>query len=84
MHRLRVISSLIVVTALATACATQTSDDPYIYRSGDDYVQVDPIEAGAPPNSHPLTISPSQLRELLAPLKVSHADTMGKAPVFNN
>lgn len=79
--------SLLVLAAILAACAgarTNSGDGTDVYRSGDDYVRLEPIEPGAPANSHPFAISAAQLRELLAPLKVSRADSIDRVPVFLN
>lgn len=73
--------SLAVLVIGIAACATNNGT-VYVYQSDDNYVRVEPIEAGAPGNSHPFAITPQQLRDLLSPLKVSHADSAGSAPVF--
>jgi hypothetical protein len=78
------LSSLVLAATLTACASTDNSDRADIYRSDDNYVRLEPIEPGAPVNAHPFTISAPQLRELLAPLKVSHADSVGKAPVFLN
>lgn len=80
--------SLFVLAAALSACAgagtMRDADRAHVYRSGEDFVRLDPVEPGAPPNAHPIVLSVAQVRDLLTPLKVSHADSIGKASVFTN
>lgn len=91
MHRVyfrRHYLSLFALAAALAGCAVPKSasdrDPTYVYRSGNDYVRLEPLESGASANSHPFAISADQLRELLAPLKVARADAIGRTPVFMN
>lgn len=77
--------ALLVLSAALSGCAAGVRNDQdasYLYRSGDDFVRLAPIEPGAPPNSHPFAISEGQLRRLLAGIEVRGAASIGKAPVF--
>lgn len=79
--------SLLVLATALSACAMFASkngqDRNYVYRSGDDYVRLEPVEPGAPLNSHPLAISPERLSRLLAGVKVSGAASVRAVPVFS-
>lgn len=78
--------ALLVLAAGLTACATMGKDNragSYVYQSDDNYVRLDPIEPGAPSNSHPFAVSAAQLTRLLADVKVSGAASADKAPVFS-
>ena len=79
------VSLLVLATALC-ACAetgaTESSNRGDGFQSGDNYVRLIPIEAGAPANSHPFVISADQLHQLLAGIKVDDASLAGRAPVF--
>lgn len=86
-RRYRRFLSPLLTAAVLMGCAsarTNENDGSYVYRSDADYVRLEPLEAGAVANSHPFTISAVQLRELLAPLKVSRARSIGRAPIFGN
>jgi hypothetical protein len=81
-------NTLVLISAVVfSACAgwgTQESRHPGdVFRSGDNYVRLVPVEAGAPTNSHPFVTSPRELRRLLAGINVVGADTIRKAPVFS-
>lgn len=84
--RWRYLSPLVLAAAL-TACATagtkDNRDGSDVYQSDGNYVRLDPIEAGAPANSHPFAISAGQLSRLLAGIKASGAASVGSAPVFS-
>lgn len=79
--------SLLVLAAAVSACAATGTEDRRhpddVFRSGDNYVRLVPVEAGAPVNAHPFAISASELRRLLAGINVAGADSIGKAPVFS-
>lgn len=75
--------SLLVLAVALTACATTGARDViYVYQSDDNFVRLEPIEPGAPPNSHPAVIAANQLTRLLADLQVTGGASVGKAPVF--
>jgi hypothetical protein len=82
--RRRHLSPLVLAATLAACAAVGTSDRTDVYRSNDDNVRLEPLESGVAPNSHPFVISAGQLRELLAPLKVSRAESIDNVPVFLN
>lgn len=79
--------SLLVLITMLSACAgmgARESRHPGdVFRSGDDYVRLVPVEAGAPPNSHPFIISPRDLRNLLSGIHVAGANSISKSPVFS-
>lgn len=84
--RRRYLSLLVLAAALAACAGTGTKNDrggSDVYRSEDSYVRLEPIEPGATANSHPAAVSAGQLRRLLAPVEVSDAAVIGKAPVFS-
>jgi Short C-terminal domain len=79
--------SLIVLAVAVSACVSAGAKDgrdrSYVYRSADNYVRLDPIEPGAPANSHPFAVSADQLRRLLARVTVSGAASVAAVPVFS-
>ncbi|HEX9812843.1 MAG TPA: SHOCT domain-containing protein [Burkholderiales bacterium] len=84
--RRRAVAALVFSVALYACAGTssQDSEDPgYVFRSGDSYVRLVPIEPGAAANSHPFAISADRLSRLMAGINVSGADSIGKAPVFS-
>lgn len=74
---------LALVLALAGCAAPDVArDGSYLFRSGQEYVRLEPIEPQAPPNAHPYRTSPEQLRRLLAGVRVKGAASVGRIPVF--
>lgn len=77
-------SVLLVLAIALSACAGTSAerDRSYLYRSDDEYVRLEPIEAGAPDNAHPFVISAGELSRLLGGIEVSRAASIGKARLF--
>lgn len=82
-HCVPSVALVIAVSACVSAGARDGKDHSYIYRSDDNYVRLDPIEPGAPANSHPFVVSVDQLSRLLARIKVSGAASISAVPVFS-
>jgi hypothetical protein len=55
----------------------------YEYRPEFGYVRIERIEAGAPDNSHPFSISADELRRSLASLQVEGGVSISVKPLFN-
>lgn len=54
------------------ASAGRSDDRQVVWRSGADYVRIEPQEAeGAPPNDHPARFTPAEVRTLLASIEVA-------------
>src|SRR5687768_7251568 len=70
-----------------SACGSMPGSDPsvaYEYKPSVGFVRVENIEAGAPDNAHPFTISSYGLRQLLAKLKVKGSISADPKPVFTD
>ncbi len=56
----------------------------YEYRPQFGFVRIERIEAGAPDNAHPFSISADALRQTLANLKVEGSISMSAEPIFTD
>ena len=69
----RRVGPILATLVLVAGCAAgaKTSDHPeVVWRSGADFVQIEPQEAGAPPNEHPPEFAPAEIRQMLRSIEV--------------
>jgi hypothetical protein len=85
----RIASAAGAVTALS-ACGLMGAlgNDPtivsYEFRQPVDFVRIERIEAGAPDNAHPFSISVEALRQALAGLQVEGSSSIKAVPMFTD
>jgi putative oligomerization/nucleic acid binding protein len=90
---LRAFAGIVPPAALAMALSACSlvrvaGNDPqivsYEYRPQFGFVRIERIEAGAPDNAHPFSISADALRQTLANLKVEGSISMSAEPIFTD
>lgn len=82
-HRMFLFVLVTVLAGCAGAGASNGGYHSYVYRSGDSYVRLDPIEAGARANAHPYVVSADQLNRWLALVNVKGAASVGMVRLFS-